>query len=465
MFVYQAVKKIEFDKLKSLVWDFCKRSRLRFASFLLIIFLAYTLQGMSILQIFYNMDLNLSATFTIAVKFSLILAMFFVIISRNSFQDNNYIYLYLNTNVKAYQIILTKIVLHFFLYFLTLILLTAPLLIFYILQGYPVNYFYLFLAVLLCVISYFLVFTLWMLNKIIIKRIIGVKERFWINALFQGALIIVLIYFIDPFIDILYESWLLHFAVVLSLAIGIGYLFIRYSLSFLNINIIQKDAGPLSPKYKNAKIVHQNKFILQAKLKIIHMFRDQVLKEQSFFFLFIIIFTIGIYQTLDPMYFSTIFLIFNNFGLKAIILILPLMIGIHYREYIFTVFQLNVTKSSYLYSRLLIMFLLNCFIYMLFLTLTTITTSAEISTLFETITFILFITVLSSLIGFMVKITEENRIYIILFLLLFVNFFDLFLKQLQILTLPILVNFTYLSIVIIMFFIIETYYLRKPITR
>src|SRR5699024_4686525 len=113
---------------------------------------------------------------------------------------------------------------------------------------------------------------------------------------------------------------------------------------------------------------------------------------------------------------------------------------------------------------LLIMFLLNCFIYMLFLTLTTITTSAEISTLFETITFILFITVLSSLIGFMVKITEENRIYIILFLLLFVNFFDLFLKRLQILTLPILVNFTYLSIVIIMFFIIETYYLRKPIT-
>ncbi|WP_208585565.1 hypothetical protein [Gracilibacillus suaedae] len=268
---------------------------------------------------------------------------------------------------------------------------------------------------------------------------------------------------INPLEVLLGGNSLLHFIVIILLGISVSFLFVKLSLKFLNNCFMQKDAGTLSPKYTPKKLDYNSKFLLQSKLETIHFFRNQVFVEQGFFFIILMVLVIGLYYSLELVNFSLIYSMLINFGLKEIMLLLPLTIGIHFKEYMQAIYSLNIGKYQYFLSRLLIIYLLNCITYFLFIMISYTVTRMEVYGILETFISIAFITMLSTMVGFVIKINELNKVYVIIILLISVNIFDMFIKQL--LNHPILVQFTYISLAVMLFLIIETVYLRRPIVK
>ncbi|WP_156822843.1 hypothetical protein [Gracilibacillus lacisalsi] len=268
---------------------------------------------------------------------------------------------------------------------------------------------------------------------------------------------------INPVEVLIGGTSLLHFIVIILLGISVSLLFVKISLKFLNNCFMQKDAGTLSPKYTPKQLDYNSKFLLQSKLETIHFFRNQVFVEQGFFFIILMVLVIGLYYSLELVNFSLIYSMLINFGLKEIMLLLPLTIGIHFREYMQAIYSLNVGKYQYFLSRLLIIYLLNCITYFVFIMISYAITRMEVYGILETFISIAFITMLSTLVGFVIKINELNKVYVIIILLISVNIFDMFIKQLF--NHPILVQFTYISLAVMLFLIIETIYLRRPIVK
>ncbi len=461
--IYQVVKNVEVKKITEKVRSFIINNPSHSLLIALGLILLYAIYGAASLQIITHLELELKVIFINLVKISLIVSTFFVIIFRNIFKTNDFVFFYLNTRIKAYQIILSRILLPSVFYYILLVLASLPVMISVIIKDYTIDLAYLLLLLVIFIISYFLCFTIWMVVNIFIVKFTGVKERFWLNTFIKVAVIAGLIMIINPLEVLLGGNSLLHFIVIILLGISVSFLFVKLSLKFLNNCFMQKDAGTLSPKYTPKKLDYNSKFLLQSKLETIHFFRNQVFVEQGFFFIILMVLVIGLYYSLELVNFSLIYSMLINFGLKEIMLLLPLTIGIHFKEYMQAIYSLNIGKYQYFLSRLLIIYLLNCITYFLFIMISYTVTRMEVYGILETFISIAFITMLSTMVGFVIKINELNKVYVIIILLISVNIFDMFIKQL--LNHPILVQFTYISLAVMLFLIIETVYLRRPIVK
>ncbi|MFD2045502.1 hypothetical protein ACFSTA_17600 [Ornithinibacillus salinisoli] len=461
--IYQVVKRIEISKITEKVRYFLTKHPSHSILIALGLLLVYAIYGALTLQTIMNMDLDLSIVYINFIKISLVLSIFFVIIFRNGFKANDFVFFYLNSKIKAHQIILSRIFLPFVFYFIILILAALPIMVSIIIKGFTVNLLYLLLLLITSTIIYFFSFTLWMAVNIITMKIMTVKEKFFLNTFINVLLVVGLIFLINPLSELIGDRKILHSTIILLFGILVTYFFVHLSLEFLNKTFMQKDAGTLSQKYTSKKLDYENKFLLQSKLEIIHFFRNQVFKEQSFFFITLIVLIISLYHSLDLANFSMMYSMIINFGLKEIILLLPLTIGIHFREYLQAIYTLNVGKYQYFLSRLFIIYSLNCLTYFLFIAISYFLTGMEVFGILETFIIIGFVTILSTMVGFVIKINELNKIYVIILLLIIVNVFDMFIRQL--IVNQVLVQFTYISLAVIMFFIVETFYLRRPIVK
>ncbi|AXI10435.1 hypothetical protein CUC15_16510 [Oceanobacillus zhaokaii] len=461
--IYQAVKRVEISRFTANIKNLLIKNLSHSILLSLGLLVIYVISGALTIQMIINMELDLNEIYINMVKVSIIFSTFFVIMSRNSFKADEFVFFYLNTKIKAHQIIFSRILLPFTFYFFVLVLIAVPIMVGILVKGYTVNLFYVLLLLMSFTISYFLSFTLWMVINIFTIKLTGVKEKFWLNTLIKITIIAGIIYLIDFLGTFLVGRDLPHVLAVLLLSIAITYFFVRFSLEFLTKTFMQKDAGNLSQKYTSKNLNYKNKFLLQSKLETIHFFRDQVFKEQSFFFIILLVIVICLYYYLDLVNFTMIYSVVINFGLKEIILLLPLSIGIHFRKYKEAIYTLNVGKYHYFLSRIFFIYILNCLTYFLFITISYFLTGMEVFGILETFIIIGFVTMVSTMVSFVIEITELNKIYILIFLLLVVNIFDILIKQLF--NNQILVQFTYISLSVIMFLIIETIYLRRPILK
>ncbi|WP_374065601.1 hypothetical protein [Paraliobacillus sp. JSM ZJ581] len=301
-----------------------------------------------------------------------------------------------------------------------------------------------------------------MVVKVVTAKLLGIKDRFWLNTFIQVGLIVNIILVINPLRAFLGDSTGLTFTFLFIISIILIYCFDQLTLYFLNITFKQQDAGFLSHTYVSKNFIKKNKLLLQSKLEFVHFFRNEIYKEQGFFFI-ILTFILSLHHYLEPSNFSIIYSLILNYGLKEILIMLPLTIGIHFRKYKYSIYTLNVGKYQYFLSRLFIMYLLNGMTYFLFITISYFVTGMKVHGYLDIFFIIAFITMLSTLVGFVIKINEINKIYVLFLLLIIVNVIDMFIKQLF--EVQLMVQITYISLSVMMFFVVANVYLRRPIVK
>lgn len=460
---FQVIKRVEIPKITTKIKYLLSNHLSHFLLITIGLLLMYVVYGVFSMQAIINMDFNLGSIFINVVKLSLILSGFFIIIMRDSFKSDHLLFFYINSNITASQLLFSRLFLPFVFYLWILVFMGLPVLISLIIQGYHVPIFVLFLLLVIISISYFLVFTIWMLVNLLNIKLFGVRERFWLNSILLALLIVVLFLLTNPIEKLIEKKHFIQLSFILSLGTCVLFLYRKLSLTYLTKIFMQKDAGTLSQTYKSKNFAFKNKFLLQSRLESIHFFRHQVLKEQGLFFVILIIMVAALYHTMTLMTFSILYSMIINFGIKEIILLLPLYIGIHYREYNQAIYMLNVEKYTYYLTRLLIVYLVNCIIYFSFFTISYFITGIPFTDIVPTLIVIAFITMLSTFVGFVLKINELNKIYVIIVLLVTVYIFDFLINQLF--QSQIYIYFVYLSLTVLLFYLVESLYLRRPILR
>ncbi|WP_040203438.1 hypothetical protein [Neobacillus jeddahensis] len=225
----------------------------------------------------------------------------------------------------------------------------------------------------------------------------------------------------------------------------------------------QKNAGALLKKYKSKNLYYQNRYLVQTKLEWLNFTRNMIFKEQELLFLLLIILTIGMNYLFDKTNFLLFYSFIIQFGIKEILIMLPLVMGIHFRKNKQALYNINEGKYPYLLPRIFFTYLLNCLAYFAFVLIIYLLLGMKNDGMINVMISIAFITTLSVLVGYLIKISDGNRIFVILTLLILVNTIDLVIQQTIYSQLK--VNVIYIFLTLLIFLIIKVMFIRRPIFK
>lgn len=461
----QIVRNIETPRLTSKIKYYLITHLSHFITIIVGLLLVYTIYTVFALRTLTQVEMELSDIYLNVLKVGTVLICFCIIFSRNKLKSNDYIFFYLNSNIKAYQTVVGSM---FYLYLFCGVVLSLtffPALLGIIIQGTPINLLYLFLLFLTLTLLFMLAVTGWMMIKVLLMKLTNAeKENFTLSTIGLVVIMFGTLMVVEKYLKSFLEQKALFYFILLVLSIIIVYLVMRkLATGFLTLTFQQKNAGNLLKRYSTSKLDYSNRYLLQAKVEFLNFFRNQEFKEQGLLYIILVITMIGTYYTFESTSFFTLYSFIVQFGLKEILIMLPLTIGIHYKKYKHAIYNLNIGKYPYFLSRVLFIYIVNCMIYFSFLTLTKVWFGVDIGGILSALVSIGFITMLSTLTSFVIKIDDFNKIFVIIFLLVFVNGFDLIIHQ----TVKevLYFQFIYTALVFLIFFIIEALYIRRPIFK
>nr|MDF9458158.1 hypothetical protein [Bacillus pumilus] len=178
------------------------------------------------------------------------------------------------------------------------------------------------------------------------------------------------------------------------------------------------------------KIRTHSSFLTHLRQELVYFSRSAVFKEQGILFLFLICLTVG-----SPFVFTKLretgwlYAFIVQFALKEILIMLPLMIGREYHINQRAIFMLNTSKGAYLMSRMLFYYTINLLTYFVYIGLAYLVIGIESEGHGLASLSILLITAMAACTGFVVKISDFNKLFVIVLMIAVFSFIDMLLLE------------------------------------
>ncbi|MFD2922270.1 hypothetical protein [Halobacillus naozhouensis] len=461
----QIVRDIETPRLTSKIKDYLTSHLPHVMTMVVGLLLVYTIYTVFTLRTITRVEIKMDDLYLNLLGVATVLACFCIVISRNKLKNNSYIFLYLNTNINGYQTIVGSMF-YLFLFYMVIIMLTFfPALLGIIIQDKTIDPLYFPLLIFTLILLFILTVTVWVIVKLLIMKLTSVeKEHLTANTISLLIIMFGILIAAETYLkNFLEQRSLIHFLLVAFLLVITAYALRRTATNFLTQTFRQKNAGTLLKRYETNHLNHSNPYMLQTKVEWLNFFRNQVFKEQGLLLIILVMIMIGTYYTFDSTSFFTLYSFIIQFGLKEILIMLPLTIGIHFKNYKFAIYHLNSGKHSYFVTRVIFIYVVNCFTYFSFLLLTRVWFGVDAGGILSALISIGFITMISILTAFVIKIDDFNKTFVVIFLLVFVNGFDLVIHQ--VMKEALLLQSAYLGLTLFIFYFIQSMYIRRPIIK
>lgn len=188
--IIQVVQKIETPKIINKVKELLRKYSSFFLALVIGLLLMYVVYVTFTLKTLTEIDFKIVTMFINVVKVWTVVICFCLIFSRNKCKQGNYIFFYMNTSIKAYQLVLGSLMYTYLFSILVILFSFFPLLLAIMLKGMSLNLFPLLLLFLTISFLFIFALTIWMMvNLLLMKYINKDKEHLYGSSI---ALIIIL---------------------------------------------------------------------------------------------------------------------------------------------------------------------------------------------------------------------------------------------------------------------------------
>ncbi|UJL46428.1 hypothetical protein KFZ58_00100 [Virgibacillus sp. NKC19-16] len=435
-----------------------------FFACLLAVLIIAVLYNIFVIQYLYSFDFNFE---TVVLNLFLVSGLIAFLISffiRNKFKNEKYVTLFFNMETKAHNIVHAGIFIYYVTHTILLVLIALPFVILHNLQTGNFNTLLFSINLFLSIsIAFYLSFNLWVIASKVIFSLSRNNDK---DHLLSTTFVFSTLFIVSAFVIHYTLGNAMEFPYLYAVIASLFLIFNLYVVNCLSLYYLRysfQTLVPIAYREKKVKISAQdNNLIKELKTELLSIKRNGVFKEQAIVFIILFITSIGLYVYLDIMRFDFFFSYLINFGLKEIILLISLEIGISFNSYKKAIYPKNLKKSVYLYIRILALLIINFLCFFLFITTISLITSSQVSFDWYLMISVVFVSLVSLFIGFALRITDSNKILVVLTLLIAVNLYDFFV--LQILD-PIWVSYLNICISVMLVFITEFLYLRRPVLR
>ncbi|AOZ89255.1 hypothetical protein BK049_11505 [Bacillus xiamenensis] len=456
--------KIEWGMLITKVKQIGKKYPLQLltaAAFFLLIYATYVV--MSLRFFMQAGESEPTALYLQFVKMTLLLLGAGVVFSRNKMKRQEYQFFFLNSAIQSVSFVLCVYFFPVLFCFMMLGLLFLPIGFGLFISGViPSMYWMMVICVTCCVLALYALAS-WMLIRIGVSHFISKTKEHLLLQTIGFVTLGAFEFFLFQKAAEMMHVWPFGYLVFLVILLCAGWLWLKgLAPCYVNRMFLQLKVEVKAFSYQ--KIRTDSSFLTQLRQEFVYFTRSAVFKEQGILFLFLVCFTIGLPFVFTPAETGWLYAFIVQFALKEILIMLPLMIGREYHMNHRAIFMLNSSKGAYLLSRILFYYTINLLIYFVYIGLAYVVLGIESEGHVLASLSILLITVMAACVGFVVKISELNKLFVIVMMIAVFSMMDMILLE-WLSAHTELLSIAYMAFSAVFFSCIYAAMLKRPIVR
>ncbi len=396
------------------------------AVFLLLIYAIYVVIS---LRFFMQAGENEPAALYLQfVKMSLLLLGAGIVLSRNKLKRQEYQFYFLNSAIQSVPFILCVYFFPVLFCFLMAGLLFLPIVLGLLITGVTPSLYWIIVVCITCCILALYTLASWMLLRIGVSHFVSkTKEHLLLQTIGFGALHVLIFLLFQKAVEMIHV-WPAVYLLLLVIILSAGWLWVKgLAACYVHQMFLQLKKEVKSFSYQ--KIRTHSSFLTHLRQELVYFSRSAVFKEQGILFLFLICLTVGLPFVFTPAETGWLYAFIVQFALKEILIMLPLMIGREYHINQRAIFMLNTSKGAYLMSRMLFYYTINLLTYFVYIGLAYLVIGIESEGHGLASLSILLITAMAACTGFVVKISDFNKLFVIVLMIAVFSFIDMLLLE------------------------------------
>ncbi|WP_144483540.1 hypothetical protein [Bacillus safensis] len=362
------------------------------------------------------------------MKMTLLLLGAGIVLSRNKLKRQEYQFYFLNSAIQSVPFVLCVYFFPVLFCFLMVGLLFLPIVLGLLISGQALSLYWITAVCMTCCVLALLALASWMMMRIAVSHFVSkTKEHLLLQTLGFAVLNLLVFLLLQKAMEMI-SVWPSVYLIFLVILLSAGWLWLKgLSASYVHRMFLQLKTEVKSFSYK--KIRTQSSFLTHLRQELVYFSRSAVFKEQGILFLFLVCLTAGLPFIFTPVETGWLYAFIVQYALKEILIMLPLMIGREYHMNQRAIFMLNTSKGAYLLSRILFYYAINLLIYFVFIGLASMVIGIESEGHGLASLSILLITVMAACTGFIVKISEFNKLFVIVMMIAVFSFIDMLLLK------------------------------------
>ncbi|PRR98441.1 hypothetical protein C6W20_12835 [Bacillus sp. NMCN6] len=396
------------------------------AVFLLLIYAIYVVIS---LRFFMQAGENEPAALYLQfVKMSLLLLGAGIVLSRNKLKRQEYQFYFLNSAIQSVPFVLCVYFFPVLFCFLMAGLLFLPIVLGLLITGVTPSLYWIIVVCITCGILALSTLTSWMLMRIGVSHFVSkTKEHLLLQTIGFGTLHVLIFLLFQKAVEMILV-WPAVYLMFLVILLSAGWLWVKgLAACYVHQMFLQLKTEVKSFSYQ--KMRTHSSFLTHLRQELVYFSRSAVFKEQGILFLFLICLTMGLPFVFTPAETGWLYAFIVQFALKEILIMLPLMIGREYHINQRAIFMLNTSKGAYILSRILFYYTINLLIYFVYIGLAYLVIGIESEGHGLASLSILLITAMATCTGFVVKISDFNKLFVIVMMIAVFSFIDMLLLE------------------------------------
>ncbi|KKD41412.1 hypothetical protein MHB66_15875 [Bacillus sp. FSL L8-0167] len=362
------------------------------------------------------------------MKMTLLLLGAAILLSRNKLKRQEYQFYFLNSAIQSVPFVLCVYFFPMLFCFLMVGLLFLPIVLGLLISGVTPSLYWITAVCMTCCVLALLALASWMVMRIAVSHFVSkTKEHLLLQTLGFAVLNLLVFLLLKKAMEMI-RVWPSVYLIFLVILLSAGWLWLKgLAASYVHRMFLQLKTEVKSFSYK--KIRTQSSFLTHLRQELVYFSRSAVFKEQGILFLFLVCLTAGLPFVFTPVETGWLYAFIVQYALKEILIMLPLMIGREYHINQRAIFMLNTSKGAYLLSRILFYYAINLLIYFVFIGLASMVIGIKSEGHGLASLSILLITAMAACTGFIVKISEFNKLFVIVMMIAVFSFIDMLLLK------------------------------------
>ncbi|MCK6163328.1 hypothetical protein KZX64_07015 [Bacillus pumilus] len=362
------------------------------------------------------------------VKMSLLLLGAGIVLSRNKLKRQEYQFYFLNSAIQSVSFVLCAYFFPVLFCFLMAGLLFLPIILGLLITGVTPSLYWIIVVCITCCILALYTVSSWMLLRIGVSHFVSkTKEHLLLQTIGFAALHVLIFLLFQKAVEMIHV-WPAVYLLLLVIILSAGWLWVKgLAACYVHQMFLQLKKEVKSFSYQ--KIRTHSSFLTHLRQELVYFSRSAVFKEQGILFLFLICLTVGLPFVFTPAETGWLYAFIVQFALKEILIMLPLMIGREYHINQRAIFMLNTSKGAYLMSRMLFYYTINLLTYFVYIGLAYLVIGIESEGHGLASLSILLITAMAACTGFVVKISDFNKLFVIVLMIAVFSFIDMLLLE------------------------------------
>lgn len=315
----QIIRRVELPKLTGKAGQVFIKYPTHIIALLLSLTLVYVFYFIIIIKSYAEVPFNVTLAYKNITYAAGVLASFFVIFSRNKLKNHSQLFFFLNSHIRAYEIVISSYALIYVTYIIIMTLFFSPLLILFWQQGKIHSILDIVVLFYVLTFVFWLGCTTWIMTNVFIKNLFSKqKEHFYLTATlhcaFSGGILFLLIHFFEQYLA---YNLLTYLIIISFLFFVISWVLMRASTVYINNIFIYLNSNDSYNKMQSLHFQHKSNNYLNMKLEWLNFTRNKIYKEQSLIFLILLLVCLILSYTVSRVFFTIFNSYLINFGLKG----------------------------------------------------------------------------------------------------------------------------------------------------